>query len=442
MIAYHYSPSNEIGARRPAALAVELNRRGYSIAVVSTFDGQSGYQASGSAGKAEVRIFVPEPRKYILPALVAIRQALRRPSWALRKNKLTKGRNRTQSHARSSPGNQPNLIVRFATFIDTCKLWSFRALIAAQKQISEYPPRLVYCTAPPLSTLLAATWLSWWNGLPLVVDMRDAWITGRANGVPRGCSARLQRFLEAWVYRRAAAVVVTASGLAEHYRLAFPLLSEKIHVIRNGFDGEPNEPREDTQHKLSMLFAGEIYVNRDPFGFLEALERLLSRDDVEASKIKVTFVGRCESYRGASLSEWLNGKRAKSVVEILPPVPLKDVQEMTSVATVMLNFAQRAPSMIPAKSYDQMASGREVLLLCEASGDTGKLFEGRQGVLRVDPAISAEVDVALVDLYKRHVVEGKATVPSVGDVIEFSRAYQTTQYADLIERAIGARVAN
>ena len=442
--AYHFTPSNEIGARRPAALARELVSRGYEVLIVSAFEGASPGQFEAMQNQGLIPIRVAEPPKLLLSGLVCCKQWL---------NKLLGGDSRPGRGGQGDPvfgpdslpgvGARPNLLVRIATLVDTKKLWAVHAAKAAQSAIATRQPTAIYCTAPPNSALLAALWTATRNRVPLLVDLRDAWMIGSLYDPPlSGTTAWLYRSLERAVFRRARAIFVTANGLADKYRQAYPSLADRVHTIRNGYDGTPLPSISATGHRLKILFAGEIYVNRDPFGFLEALERLLSRPDVVASAIEVTFLGRCDAYRGCSIADWLRGKKAETVVRILPAVPMKDAVTMTQTATVMLNFAQRAKTMIPAKSYDQMASGREVLLLCEANSDTGSLFEGRKGVLRVDPALPEELDVALVDLYRRHVVEGQATVPAVGDVIEFSRAYQTTQYADLIERAIRARVAN
>jgi glycosyltransferase involved in cell wall biosynthesis len=426
--AYHFAPSNEIGARRPAALAAELIRRGYEVLVVSAFEGAGPEQLEAMRAEGYVPVRVVQPRKFMLSSLARFKQSVK-ALFTVRKATTTT----TEPPSLPAKG-QENLLVKIATLIDTHKLWTLYAARAASQEIGRKRPDAVYCTAPPFSALLAAAWVATRNRLPLIVDLRDAWMVGGTQTrSPTGLSAWVYHRLERAVFRRARGIFVTASGLADKYRAAFPTLADRIHTVRNGYDGEPLPSITDTGHRLHILFAGEIYVNRDPFGFLEALERLLQRPDVEAAAIEVTFVGRCESYRGRPIKDWLHGKKAEQVVKVLPPVPRAEVLRMTQAATVMLNFAQGTKTMIPAKSYDQMASGREVLLLCETDSDTGRLFEGRQGVLRVDPAFPVELDDALLALYQRHVSSGHACVPTAADVTEFSRSFQTGLYADLME---------
>jgi hypothetical protein len=206
-----------------------------------------------------------------------------------------------------------------------------------------------------------------------------------------------------------------------------------MHVVRNGFDGAMRRPPVATDNRLSILFTGEIYARRNPFGFLEALERLLARPGVDAGRVSVTFVGGCEHYRGRSLREWLRGKRGESVVRILPPVPVEEAARMQQAATVLLNLAQQSPYTVPAKSYDYMASGRELLILAEADSDIGRLFAGVRGVLRVDPTELETLEATLADLYQRHVVDGVGTVPSELEVMAFSRQEQNKTFVRLVE---------
>ena len=55
----------------------------------------------------------------------------------------------------------------------------------------------------------------------------------------------------------------------------YPTLADRTHVIRNGYDGEIAPALTRTGGRLSILFAGVLYVRRTPFPLLAALERLL-----------------------------------------------------------------------------------------------------------------------------------------------------------------------
>ncbi len=238
--------------------------------------------------------------------------------------------------------------------------------------------------------------------------------------------------MERVLVQRSTAVIVTTDLLAQRLMSTYPAARERIHVVRNGFDGKARQLPTLTGHFLRFLYAGEIYVNRDPFAFLSALERLLALADTDASRISATFVGSCETYRGVRLADWLHGKRCAAHVRVLPPVATQVVESMKAESTVLLNFAQKSPLTVPAKTYEHMASGREVLVMCEAHSSTARLVSGIPGVTCVDPAEDVCLDLAMKDLYRRHVAMGMLTAPPVSAVQEFCREVQRPAFIQLV----------
>jgi hypothetical protein len=230
----------------------------------------------------------------------------------------------------------------------------------------------------------------------------------------------------------ASAVTTASPGIAAALRDAYPQHAAKMHVVLNGFDGEPLAPVLQTGHRLNILFAGILYTNRDPFPFLEALERLLARPGVDASRVTVRFVGNCESYRGQSLAEWLKNRRAARVVQLVSEVAPEELKPFINEATVLLNFAQGQRGLIPAKTFEHLASGRELLAVCEADSDTGRLLDSVRGSVRLNPGDQAALDAALVDLYQRHVVDGAPRVPSPEDVRRYSRSGQNQLFMRVV----------
>jgi hypothetical protein len=197
--------------------------------------------------------------------------------------------------------------------------------------------------------------------------------------------------------------------------------ANKIHVVRNGYDGEIEIPQSRTAGRLSILFAGELYVGRNPFPLLSGIEWLLGRSEVDATRIDVTFMGKADVYAGQSLMAWIDGKRCASVVRIVPPQSAQTVADAIKRATLLLNLAQQQPLSVPAKTFEQLASGREILLLCEDDCETARLVSGIRGVHQVDPRNFDKLTSLLLDLYTRHVVNKVSTAPSQQEVAAFSR---------------------
>ena len=265
-----------------------------------------------------------------------------------------------------------------------------------------------------------------------VADLRDPWSDQVAgDDSTRGDMPGLLRMLERWVVRGAAAVTSTGSTVAAVLSDRYTEAGKKIHVIRNGYDGRAVPVQRQTGGRLAILFAGELYVGRDPFPFLGALEALLSRPGVDSSRIRVTFMGKVESYAGQPLSSWLQGKRAASVVTILPPQSAEVVRTATLDATLLLNLAQGQRLSVPAKTYEHLACGREILILCEPDCETAQMMSGILGVSQADPSDSQALDRVMLDLYNRHVVAGGLEAPSEIQIAKFSREWANRQFQDL-----------
>jgi hypothetical protein len=121
-------------------------------------------------------------------------------------------------------------------------------------------------------------------------------------------------------------------------------------------------------------------------------------------------------------------------VRLLPHLPPRAVAEEVSRATVLVNLAQQQPYSVPAKTYEHLISGREILLLCEDDCETAQLVKGIRGVNQVDSRDPAALERALFDLYRRHAVAGSMTVPTMEEVRKFSREAPNEQFWCLIDK--------
>jgi glycosyltransferase involved in cell wall biosynthesis len=253
--------------------------------------------------------------------------------------------------------------------------------------------------------------------------------------------AYFRRRLESWVLRHADAIVCTSPSLAAMLRKRFPTRAAAIHCIPNGFDDPPVQPVA-TGQRLNIVFGGALYANRDPFPFLDALSLLLADPGVDASRVRVVLVGECDSYKGVDVRGWLTGKTAGKVTQIFPKVGAEELKSFYADATVLLNLAQGQPMQIPAKTFEQLASGRELLLLCESDSDTGRIVNGIPGVHRVDGNDVEAIRAVLRDLYERHVVHGSTLAPRPEQITQFSRLEQNRRLVELFREMAGRRAAS
>jgi serine acetyltransferase len=432
IISYHFYPSGAIGARRLTALARYLAGLGIRVVVVSAF-GNETITHGCEIQPGVIAIPVRRPERLWLDLMVA----LKRRMLARRSTEAVATAAGSGSSAGAGAGRATSWRTRLREryfqlvyFVDEYKKWARQAAWAAVRAGREYNATVVIASGPPHSALLAGAWAGRRLGIPYVADFRDPWSDVLAVNHPeRGVELKLLRRLEGRVIRGAGAVTSTAEVVASILARRYPSPAAGIHVIRNGFDGSVAPPLTRTGGRLSILFAGVLYVRRTPYPLLAALEELLSRPDVDPTRIRVTFMGgKIGDFSDQALRGWLEGKRCAAVVRILPAQDPQAVAQEVAQATVLLNLAQQQQLHVPAKTYEQLAAGREVLVICEDDCETAGIVTGIRGVIQVgqsDPQVLIRV---LLDLYQRHVIEGTPRVPAEAEVRQFSRTLANQRF--------------
>lgn len=437
LVSYHFAPSHEVGARRTTALAKFLAANGVRVAVVSSFGGREIAHGS-EIMPGIIAIPVKHPRRLLLDSLVSLKQSAAAPS---------KGAPQTvhKMDATARPAGMMSRSKAFARrvffravyFVDGYKKWSWRASRAAIAAGRRYDALAVVSSSPPKTVLLAGALTAKRLRIPHIADFRDPWTDSLRTDPQRRTEYLLQRPLEKWVVHSAACVTSAGATVAQSLSSRYPAARHKIHIVRNGYDGEPQPASSDTGGRLSLLFAGDLYLGRDPFPLLMALEDLLQRPDVDRSRISLTLMGRVETYGNQSLTDWLAGRACAASVNILPHLPAQAVTAEVSRATVLVNLAQQQPYSVPAKTYEHLISGRENLLICENDCETAQVVKGIRGVNQVDWRDPAALERTLFDLYRRHAVAGAMTVPTAEEVRKFSREVPNEQFWCLIGKAAG-----
>jgi hypothetical protein len=190
----------------------------------------------------------------------------------------------------------------------------------------------------------------------------------------------------------------------------------------------------DTGNHLIIVFAGELYLNRNPFPFLEAVDRLLNHSGVDESRVRVVFAGQCEFHGGISVRAWSSARPCGRVLTIYPALDANRLRRLYEDATLLLNFAEGQPIQVPAKTFELLSLGREVLVACEPYSDTSRIIAGIDGVFGVRLSETEQLDDLLRSFYRRHVVEGRMSPPTRDSVLRYSRAIQNEHYRTLIDR--------
>lgn len=244
-------------------------------------------------------------------------------------------------------------------------------------------PDVIVATAPAIPTLLLGRTLSALWGVPLVVEMRDAWpdlVThvGPAGAITPDAAATMHRsalrralswgvaLAKGEVHQQvtqwqsgARAVVTTTGRFAEVLRERGV---EIVHVVRNGTDLSLVPRQRDhlpgDHPELRCLYLGNMGRSQG----LETVVRAAAALRGQGVDVQVRMVGHgVEAAELAALAVELDAP-----VEVIPRIPHREVGAQYAWAdTVIVSLRDWAPFAwtVPSKLYEMLATGRHITAL-------------------------------------------------------------------------------
>ena len=439
LVSYHFYPSPEVGAKRPSETAIHLAGQGYDVTVLRAME-REHLERADPAELSDLKVIsVKVPRRLFTAAWIALKGAL-------------KGRNRgmpspaAERVAQSAPGSARRRrspmawlhrqLLAYDTLFQGNKRWLLLSVLKLLPRIGFKGFDLVIASGPPMVSYICGWAAAKLAGAKLVLDYRDPWYL---HGDPELSTvmlghplARFENGLATTCARSSLALVAASPGTRQHILSKFGVAEKDVHVIRNGFDRHAVVTTPPPAGRLDFLYAGSLYWNRNPFPFLEGLKRALGSDEIDRAKVRFRLYGRCEQWNKIPLAPWITANEMQDVVEIFPMISPEELNHVVARSNVMINFAQGQRRQIPAKSYDLMASRRDVLVITELDGDVAELFrEARIGTI-VEPHDVDGFQKAVRSMYVRHVLgEGSGSVSST-NIDRYSRAAQLQRYGELV----------
>jgi glycosyltransferase involved in cell wall biosynthesis len=211
--------------------------------------------------------------------------------------------------------------------------------------------------------------LSGRTGVPLVADFRDTWAAG-AFGRPTGPLKRLvDRTLEGYVVRRAAAVTVILPSLEADLRARHgATLPERVLVVPNGFEPLPPGPPRPEGRPFTVLYTGSLAFTEDPRPFLRALAaaRAAGRDVV----FRLVGVSGPDVH-GKDLREHVEALGLRDACRVEPPRERHEVLGLQREADLLLVLG--GPIGVPGggmpnKLLEYAGSGTPVLAITPPDG--------------------------------------------------------------------------
>jgi hypothetical protein len=399
LISYHFGDAQEVGARRANAIARQLVARGVDVSVICAGNSGSG-DTDGSMRVVQLR----DPGSLVVRPLSKLFRRLRGASTGPATSSSTVLPATATMRARVR-----ERLFTWLFLVDDRKKWAIAATIRAIALCAARSPDVIVCSGPPMSSLIGAAFVSRVVKRRLLLDFRDPWLAvGGSGGNGRASLAGgIERRIRAWCLRRAANFTGASPGIVQQLRKDAGAAGRSVVLALNGYD-EVYALRPPVQGKLKLLYAGTLYLNRNPFPLLEAVDALLANGVFESHKVSVTIVGSFERWTMDEVRRWAVGKPIDAILRLVDSVPKQQLMSMYEDATVLVNIATGQPNQIPAKSFEYLAAGREVLTLTEPESDTSWLMEKSGRGRQVDPRDPVALRHVLTELYRAMTCVGAA----------------------------------
>lgn len=248
-------------------------------------------------------------------------------------------------------------------------------------------PDVVLCSSPPLSVGLLGAMLAGRFRVPLVFDVRDLWpqVAVALGELAPGRVLTTAERLEAWLYRRAAAITTPTEPFREYIagRLDAP---EKVHVLANGttrpwLDAAAEQATNGgvttaDDGRFVWTYAGNLGLSQNLEVAIEAA-RLLG----DGYRLRLLGDGTAREKLEEEAADLLGGEVVFG--GSVPPEDARAIMRGSDALVVLLADVPALSKTIPVKLYDSCAVGRPVILA--AKGESRRLADEHGAALTLDP---------------------------------------------------------
>ena len=384
LLTSEFPPVANAGVQRPLYFAKYLPRFGWKPLVLTV--------------KEVMHFAYDHSLLGMLPPETAVHRTetleLRRMLWILRR--FTRRSTTTPAAAKESSGETREFRlsprwrelgrkVRGWLFVpDDRILWMPFAIAKALKLKRSDSFEIVFATLPVYSVGVTAFIISKLTGIPLVIDLRDAWTGDPYDQGPTLLHRKLSRALEGATLRHAAKIIVICDDMKRFLLQRYSEFSpDKVVVITNGFDRDEFDSAEEleTEDRFVVAYSGALYAHHAPsFGvFCRAWSAACEQSPEFESRAELWVVGRVdpEIRRIADDTEKV---KARFLGFQPHTTAIRYLVSANLLLLLIKNLSAEAGTVItiPGKAFEYLASGTPTLMI-GPEGDASRIIRSAGG---------------------------------------------------------------
>jgi len=258
---------------------------------------------------------------------------------------------------------------------------------------------LIFVTAPPFSAYISGCFLKKKLDIPLIVDFRDAWVTGRAqrrnfNSKPK----HGDRILERQVVNISDKVITATKLITQMMEQRYPKSQKKFLTITNGFDSDDLKEVKGSyarNEKFTISYTGSFPDMRTAKYFLKAVEKLISEQEDLNNNLSVSFIGSMKPNERLMLAQ----EPLRNVATSTPFIPHREAIQKMYESDVLLLVVYSGAGVLTGKIFEYIGVGRPILALVPSNGEAAQLIKENEFGFVVPPKNVEAIKEAIYNLY-------------------------------------------
>jgi glycosyltransferase involved in cell wall biosynthesis len=286
-------------------------------------------------------------------------------------------------------------------FPDREIFWAPGAIAHGRRVLAATPHDVVLATHGPASNLVVGSALASAAKLPLVVDFRDLWSTlPMSNAFVSPLHRAAAHRLEGAIVRAASRVVAVAPNMATELASTHGVSGERALSITNGFDPDDlarvHDARADGRRPFRLMYLGTVNANYNLEPFWRAVKRLAEARRITPETLRIEFVGNLAvaDVRAYGVDAFIDTKPFVAHSKVFDELARADALLMVETPGYYAHYSYAA------KVFDYLVTGKPVLALVEAGGNTARLL-GDAGVDHVADPTDAGVIAGVLETLLR-----------------------------------------
>jgi colanic acid biosynthesis glycosyl transferase WcaI len=277
-------------------------------------------------------------------------------------------------------------------------------LSAALRGLEISRPDVVIATSPQLLVGLSGWWISLWQRVPFIFEVRDLWpesLSAVGMGKDNSLLHRLLGQIAGFLYRKANRIVVVTPAFKDHLIKYWQVASSRISIVENGVETElfsPNASESDLKTQLGL--EGKFVVSYiGTMGMAHGLDTLLeAAGALQSPHPEIAFLLVGEGADKKRIKATVSS-RALDNIRLVDQKPREQIPAFicaSDACLVLLKKTELFKTVVPTKMLEFMSCARPVIL--GVDGQARKILEAAQAGVTIEPESTAALVNTIVAL--------------------------------------------